>query len=921
MKRLSYLFTALSMFLFTILNSVPIKTTALGPNLLANNSVETASTANTTLPDKWTHEKWGTNTATFTYPTTGHTGTRSVKVNMTAHTNGDAKWIADAVAVTPGQSYTYSDWYQSSVITNIVVAEITSAGAYSYKELATAPKSTTWKQYSATFIPATTTAKVQIFHLIKRVGNVTIDDASLALTNTTPPPTDTTAPTVAVSAPAANATVSGTVAVNATATDNVGVTKVEFSVDGGAVLATDTASPYSYNLNTASLSNGVHTITATAYDAANNKTSSTVSVTVNNIVTPPADTTVPTVSITAPAANATVSGTVSVTANAGDNVGVTKVEFSIDGGAVAATSTTSPYGFNWASTAVADGSHTITATAYDAANNKATNSVAVTVKNTVTPPPVDTENLLLNPSFATSNGVLPANWSNNKWGTNTTTFTYETTGRTDGRSATVNTTAYTSGDAKWFHDPVTVTPSKNYLYRDYYKSTATTRIVAAYQDAAGNYTYQDLVSVPAATAWTQVSASFTTPANATKVTIYHLIDQVGKLTIDDTELVVAPQTPPSTTIPANASVESGAATPTDWQSSSWGNNSANFQYVSGDAHEGTKSVKVTISNYVDGDAKWFFTPTSSIQAGKEYRFTNWYKGTVAPHVVALYILPGGVEQYVGLPSPLTVSSTTWTRYSDTFSVPTNATAVSIFMYVSSNGWIQTDDYSITNYTPNGFSRPLVSLTFDDGHEDNVTSVLPVLNQYGYKSTQCYATSFIEGQSQAVINGVLAFKNAGHEICSHTVTHPFLTSLNATALDYELSHAKAYLESLIGEPVVNFASPYGDYNATVNAAIGTYYQSHRTVDEGFNSKDNYDLYRLRVQNILDTTTAAQVQAWVDQAIADKTWLILVYHRVATNPGPYDTTPALFNQQLQAIQQSGIAVVTMQQGIVETRAQLP
>jgi len=93
------------------------------------------------------------------------------------------------------------------------------------------------------------------------------------------------------------------------------------------------------------------------------------------------DTTPPTVSITAPANGATVSGTVSVTASASDNVGVTKVELYLDG-VLQSTDTTSPYAWSWDSTAAANGSHALTAKAYDAATNAATSpAVNVTVSN------------------------------------------------------------------------------------------------------------------------------------------------------------------------------------------------------------------------------------------------------------------------------------------------------------------------------------------------------------------------------------------------------------------------------------------------------------------------------------------------------------------------------------------------------------
>ena len=93
--------------------------------------------------------------------------------------------------------------------------------------------------------------------------------------------TDTTAPT----ATASESGTTGTITLSATATDNVGVTKVEFYIDG-ALVGTDTTSPYSVTYNSASLANGTHSLVAKAYDAAGNIGSSTaVSFTTSNTST------------------------------------------------------------------------------------------------------------------------------------------------------------------------------------------------------------------------------------------------------------------------------------------------------------------------------------------------------------------------------------------------------------------------------------------------------------------------------------------------------------------------------------------------------------------------------------------------------------------------------------------------------------
>jgi hypothetical protein len=99
---------------------------------------------------------------------------------------------------------------------------------------------------------------------------------------------DTTAPTVAITAPTGGSTVSGTVAVTATATDNVAVAGVTLSVDGTTIGGgEDTTAPYSASWDTTTATNAQHTIKAVARDAANNTTSTTVTVTVSNAAPPP----------------------------------------------------------------------------------------------------------------------------------------------------------------------------------------------------------------------------------------------------------------------------------------------------------------------------------------------------------------------------------------------------------------------------------------------------------------------------------------------------------------------------------------------------------------------------------------------------------------------------------------------------------
>lgn len=117
-------------------------------------------------------------------------------------------------------------------------------------------------------------------------------------------------------------------------------------------------------------------------DAAGNAVSSTDATFTTQA--PAGDTTKPTVSLTAPASGATVNGTVSVTANASDNVGVVGVQFKLDGANLGSEDLSSPYSSSWVTTGVSNGSHTLTAIARDAAGNTQTaTTITVTVSNPV----------------------------------------------------------------------------------------------------------------------------------------------------------------------------------------------------------------------------------------------------------------------------------------------------------------------------------------------------------------------------------------------------------------------------------------------------------------------------------------------------------------------------------------------------------
>jgi hypothetical protein len=178
-------------------------------------------------------------------------------------------------------------------------------------------------------------------------------------------------PTITLTSDKASGIAPASFTLTATATDSDGtIAKVEF-YNGTTLLTTDNASPYTYNWTNVGV--GTYTVTAKAYDDNNAvTTSSAITITV-------AANQAPTVSITAPANNATylapASFTISATASDADG-SIAKVEF-YNGATLLGTATTTPYNYSWTNVAV--GTYTITAKAYDNLG-LTTISSAITVK-------------------------------------------------------------------------------------------------------------------------------------------------------------------------------------------------------------------------------------------------------------------------------------------------------------------------------------------------------------------------------------------------------------------------------------------------------------------------------------------------------------------------------------------------------------
>ena len=221
-----------------------------------------------------------------------------------------------------------------------------------------------------------------LYHYRVKSGNAAgLLTTSADFTFTTANGPDTTPPTVSITSPISGATVSGTITVAATASDNVGVSGVQFQVDGVNTGAVVTASPYIFSLDTTKLTNGTHSLTAVASDAAgNHTTSSAVLVTVSNA-------TLPTIT-TQPANQSVTAGQTATFSVAATGTAPLTYQWSKNGASITGATSSN---YTTPATTSADNGSTFQVKVSNAAGTTPSNTVTLTVNPAPVAPTITTQ--------------------------------------------------------------------------------------------------------------------------------------------------------------------------------------------------------------------------------------------------------------------------------------------------------------------------------------------------------------------------------------------------------------------------------------------------------------------------------------------------------------------------------------------------
>jgi peptidoglycan/xylan/chitin deacetylase (PgdA/CDA1 family) len=215
-------------------------------------------------------------------------------------------------------------------------------------------------------------------------------------------------------------------------------------------------------------------------------------------------------------------------------------------------------------------------------------------------------------------------------------------------------------------------------------------------------------------------------------------------------------------------------------------------------------------------------------------------------------------------------------------------------------------------------EPVLTISFDDGWESAYSSGLPLMQQYGVVATQYILGGEFQNIAYMSEEQIKDLQKHNHEVASHTMTHPDLTSLNDEDLYREVVESRNTLTQKFG-PINDFASPLGAQNERTIDIIKKNYRSQRNTEadpksvgpEDVNMAQTFNRYNIIAYTVRDSTTHEELRNLINFAIENNAWVVLTYHQIDYSGSYYAITPELFERQLQLIWSMDIRTATMGQ----------
>lgn len=177
------------------------------------------------------------------------------------------------------------------------------------------------------------------------------------------------------------------------------------------------------------------------------------------------------------------------------------------------------------------------------------------------------------------------------------------------------------------------------------------------------------------------------------------------------------------------------------------------------------------------------------------------------------------------------------------------------------------------------ATPLCTLWFDDGWESTYDEAYIRMKEKNLKGIVSIIASSVGTPGYASKEQLNILYKDGWEISNHTYSHKNLTEINIEKVDEEISKG---LNFLIDQGYINgsmyFVPPYSEVNSEVLSIVKQYSLISRRKTGSYNTIPVLDLSNIAFKEVTNATSVDTVKKWIDEAIENELWLVLLFHRL-------------------------------------------
>lgn len=229
-------------------------------------------------------------------------------------------------------------------------------------------------------------------------------------------------------------------------------------------------------------------------------------------------------------------------------------------------------------------------------------------------------------------------------------------------------------------------------------------------------------------------------------------------------------------------------------------------------------------------------------------------------------------------------------------------------------------------------QALVTFSYDDGYTNWMKYSLPLHQYYNFPGTYNIIGKYLYDEPDATYmrpSMVWIADQLGMEIASHTQNHVFLPSLSDEDIRAEFENSIDSLAA-IDIDAKTLAVPFSSYDERVRAIATEYFDGVRVLNHDYNDVNNYDRHWINSVAVTNTTTFEHIKGWIDGAIRDRAWIIIMWHDIYPDVNRtildddakerYDSTPLILQQTMAYIQEQTkekILPVSTEEGLALTQ----